>query len=407
METGRAPYEALEDGIYIQKHSRAGSSGAPGMSTGTLELSEACVYGALRDFIGQEVLDGDERGLDSDTPLLEWGVIDSLTMVNLLTFIEDCWGIRIADHDVKPERFSNLAAMTAFVLAQQRSDRGDRNDGSEPTLHEGQIRALEIYGIRRDWAEVGAARLHYLSVAGEGPAWVMLPALGNPATSWGNMLRTMADEKTAIALDLPGFGLSVADSEMPTFTDHLDLVEHALARIADRPVVLVGNSAGSMIAVELAKRMPERVHALVVTSFGAIADPVTWWAGVQELGSDPERFLREAYYHPPTLSSKLKRLLVETLSRPAYQSFLDDHALAAMPTLFDGLRVPVLFVSGQNDRIIPPAAVAAAHARVPGARLEWLARCGHFPHAERPQELLHLIQLFLDSIPRAHNRLGG
>ena len=66
-----------------------------------------------------------------------------------------------------------------------------------------------------------------------------------------------------------------------------------------------------------------------------------------------------------------------------------------MLTAFDGLTVPTLFVAGERDQIIPAAAVEAAVRRVPDARLEWLARCGHFPPIEQSEELLYTIRSFL------------
>jgi pimeloyl-ACP methyl ester carboxylesterase len=66
-----------------------------------------------------------------------------------------------------------------------------------------------------------------------------------------------------------------------------------------------------------------------------------------------------------------------------------------------------MFVCGEEDRIVPRSAVAAALAAVPDARVEWLARCGHFPQAERPQELLALVQVFLASLPAVGTTSGG
>ena len=35
---------------------------------------------------------------------------------------------------------------------------------------------------------------------------------------------------------------------------------------------------------------------------------------------------------------------------------------------------------------------------VPGARIEWLARCGHFPPSEQPEELVFFIRSFLKKL---------
>lgn len=171
-----------------------------------------------------------------------------------------------------------------------------------------------------------------------------------------------------------------------------------IERLTRGPIVLFGHSAGAMLAATVARKLPGRVHAMVIASFGAIADPVGWWSSLLESSQDPDCFLKRAYYTPPALGPTLRRLLQEALGNPAYHSFLDAAALASMPTLFDGLRVPTLFVCGEEDRVIPRAAVEKAVASIPGSRIEWLARCGHFPQAERPQELVTLAHVFLASL---------
>jgi acyl carrier protein len=75
------------------------------------EISEA-----LKGFIIDEILHGDGADLDEDTPLLEWGVIDSLAMVALLGFIQKTFGVRVPDAEVVPRNFHSIAAMQRLVV---------------------------------------------------------------------------------------------------------------------------------------------------------------------------------------------------------------------------------------------------------------------------------------------------
>jgi 2-hydroxymuconate-semialdehyde hydrolase len=363
-----------------------------------MELTESSVFDGLRAYVAENVLRGEDSGLDGDTPLLEWGVIDSLAMVGLLTFIEESWRIRIPDDEVKPDNFVDLNALTRSVLRL----RGSTSEGAgQVNLHEPPIRSLEPYGVTRTLVDVPGGALHALQCKGDGPTWVLLPALGNPASSWGILLRNIAGECNALALDLAGFGLTTSPNPAPTFADQLALVLAGIERLTRGPLVLFGHSAGAMLAATVARKLPGRVHAMVIASFGAIADPAGWWSSLLESSQDPDCFLKRAYYTPPALGPMLRRLLQEALGNPAYHSFLDAPALAAMPGLFEGLRVPTLFVCGEEDRVIPRGAVERAVAAIPGSRIEWLARCGHFPQAERPQELVTLAHVFLASLTPA------
>lgn len=70
---------------------------------------------ALRDYVIATHLDGDGDDLDADTPLLEWGVIDSIGMVDLLSFIETELGAKVGPDDVMPQHFASLRRIAELV----------------------------------------------------------------------------------------------------------------------------------------------------------------------------------------------------------------------------------------------------------------------------------------------------
>ncbi|HEX8439143.1 acyl carrier protein [Archangium sp.] len=69
----------------------------------------------LRAFIIREFLDGQDSGLDATTPLLEWGIINSFSMMQLIQFVETRFGIRIPPGDLVPRNFQNLQALTQLL----------------------------------------------------------------------------------------------------------------------------------------------------------------------------------------------------------------------------------------------------------------------------------------------------
>jgi len=56
--------------------------------------------------------------------------------------------------------------------------------------------------------------------------------------------------------------------------------------------------------------------------------------------------------------------------------------------------VKVLIVHGENDAIVPVTNSLALVDRIPNARLEIVARCGHMPHEESPQDFIRIVQSF-------------
>lgn len=76
----------------------------------------------LRLYITEQFLDGDDSDLEDDSPLLEWGVIDSVGMFALLDHIKKEFAIEVPDREVSPRNFHSIAVLQALItrlLAEQ------------------------------------------------------------------------------------------------------------------------------------------------------------------------------------------------------------------------------------------------------------------------------------------------
>ncbi|MBX2856872.1 MAG: alpha/beta fold hydrolase [Rhodobacteraceae bacterium] len=360
-----------------------------------MELAAADISSELTDFTNHDILHGQGQDLTPDTPLLELGILDSLSMVSLLAFIEERYGVKIAEEEIAPKHFSDLQAVTTLILTHTQNQEA----GARPADELRQLVSLQqSYGLRSVEVETPGRRHHMLQSDGAEPMWLLLPALGNPSTSWAPVMRALSGEQRSVALDFGGFGLSEYKGEAPSYIDHVEATLAVLDQLTAAPVVLVASSAGAMVAVEIARRRPDKIHALVVTGFGLIADPDSWWRELRSLSVSPEKFMEAAYYSPPPLTPVLRRILAGVLARPAYYSFLDQGGLEAMRASFDDIQTPTLFVAGEADRIIGRQAVEDACARIDGACVSWIARCGHFPPVERPEPFLWYVRDFLQSL---------
>ena len=80
------------------------------------EWSGAEIERELRAFIAEELFYGPDQGaLANDQPLQESGVIDSMGMLRLVTFIEETFGIEVLDGEVVPEHFATLGGIISFI----------------------------------------------------------------------------------------------------------------------------------------------------------------------------------------------------------------------------------------------------------------------------------------------------
>ena len=76
------------------------------------------VESAVREFARGRLGDG-AADLSPDASLLTSGLIDSVGIVELVSFLEGRFGIRIDDEDLVPEHFDSIAAIERFIDAKR------------------------------------------------------------------------------------------------------------------------------------------------------------------------------------------------------------------------------------------------------------------------------------------------
>ena len=79
----------------------------------------------IKDYILREFLsDETDLMLDSDLPLIQQGIVDSLGILQLVSFIEEEFNIKIAPEDVVLENFAMVNAIKKLVIAKLPSAQG-------------------------------------------------------------------------------------------------------------------------------------------------------------------------------------------------------------------------------------------------------------------------------------------
>lgn len=69
----------------------------------------------IRTFIVENFLFGNADGLKDDTSFLEEGIIDSTGVLELVTFLEEEFNIKVADDDLVPENLDSINNVTAYL----------------------------------------------------------------------------------------------------------------------------------------------------------------------------------------------------------------------------------------------------------------------------------------------------
>jgi 3-oxoadipate enol-lactonase len=249
---------------------------------------------------------------------------------------------------------------------------------------------------------------------GDGPPLVFLHPLSMNRYAWTHQVFAFARNHRVVVLDLRGHGLSdkpargYAIREMAL--DVRAVLDHAEVEIA----VLVGNSAGAMVAVQMALDAPERVGGMVLVSCATHLAP---WVPAAVLEAYDARF--EAAFDFMTqgaTSTETKRERPEVaafladvyrakgnFSREVFLSCIQDAGGVFRWNVTDRLehiRHPALVVAGQEDQTMPLDAVRGLAQRLPHGTFKVIRDVGHYYPLEHPGDFNDDLREFLAQLRR-------
>jgi acyl carrier protein len=69
----------------------------------------------VRAFIVENFLFGNEDGLKDDSSFLDEGIIDSTGILELVSFLEEEFGIAVEDEELIPENLDSIGNVTAYL----------------------------------------------------------------------------------------------------------------------------------------------------------------------------------------------------------------------------------------------------------------------------------------------------
>ncbi|MBB4918281.1 acyl carrier protein [Streptosporangium saharense] len=74
------------------------------------------VSDVLRKYLQERILDTSDVEIEPETPLLEWGILNSLTTTRLVGFIREQYGIEIPMEEMVGGNFKDLRSISALVV---------------------------------------------------------------------------------------------------------------------------------------------------------------------------------------------------------------------------------------------------------------------------------------------------
>jgi pimeloyl-ACP methyl ester carboxylesterase len=263
------------------------------------------------------------------------------------------------------------------------------------------------------------------------PPFLLVHGFGAAIGHWRHNIEALSQHAPVYAIDLLGYGHSQKAATgygVPLWCDQL---EAFWQQFLQTPVVLVGNSLGSLVSLNFTAAHPDWVADLILLNLPdasvlqakwpkglqvAIAhvsklfSPMNQWV-VQSCTAPwifnpffnwirhPSRirfWAKQAYTNPTCVDQEL----VDILGQPPYDLGA-ARALVAMTrspqaaqsatTLLPQLNLPILLVWGKDDRLVPASLAPMFKAYNSRLKVVELERVGHCPHDECPNVINRMI----------------
>lgn len=275
--------------------------------------------------------------------------------------------------------------------------------------------SVRVHGTRISYREAGPA---------DGPLVLLIHGVASQSATWEAALPFLGRQEVhVLAPDLPGHGSSEPGHGDYSLGGFATLLRDLLLTLDLGPATLVGHSMGGGIALQVAHQFPEISQRLVLVASGG-------------LGTEAHPLLRAAsapgaeFVLPLIMNQRVVwamtrarrawerrgRMPVGLLSESAMRNYgalstpqgrriflatvrsVINHTgqrVTAVGRLHLTSHLPTLLITCADDPAIPRSHTEAAHAELPGSRLEVLPGRSHRPHQRDPERFAEVLADFV------------
>jgi 3-oxoadipate enol-lactonase len=250
----------------------------------------------------------------------------------------------------------------------------------------------------------------YLEDTGRGTPILAVHGLGGGAWFFTGLARRLAADFRVISIDLPGTGRSAAPPGRISMAAWVADIEDVVLHRAGEPVVLLGHSMGTIVALQAANAWPGSIRASVFVGGLPEARPeikerlalraeTVARHGLQGTGAAvaSANFAAATLERQPELVGMFERLF-DAQDPETYVRCCRILIGASASGLQDHVQVPCYSISGSEDEYAPPDLVTEFVRQLPDGGQDVLQDCGHFPFLEQPDAFTAALRRFLERV---------
>ncbi len=232
--------------------------------------------------------------------------------------------------------------------------------------------------------------IHY-AVQGKGePALVFIHCWSCNRHLWDNQVAEFSKTHLVVTIDLPGHGESGLERKNWTVESFGDDVKTVVTKLNLKRVVLIGSSMGGPIALEAARRMPDRVVGIVpVDTLQNVESKLTpeqlegvFKAMEADYKGASASLMNQFFFSPSTPAAVKERVLADIASRPpetAIAILKGIFAYDAAPALKE-TKVPIRAINSDRN----PTSLEVNRKYAPQFDVVLIKGTGHYPMLEDP-----------------------
>lgn len=239
---------------------------------------------------------------------------------------------------------------------------------------------------------------------------IFIHGAGDSSTVWSRQIQSFFEKHRVLAIDLPGHGARLAEHGHDRHEENAEEVRRLMERAGIAKAVVAGHSMGGGVALTLALNHPERVSALVLVATGARLKmrPDFLESAARTAAEFGHR--KPSHTHiipaaqmvhpdiPASVVAALEAMIGDASAQATSGDFQANNSFDVMARLSE-IHVPTLVIGGDADKMAPEKFCRFLADNIPGARLEMLSPCGHYPQVEQELTFNRALESFLSSLP--------
>lgn len=243
--------------------------------------------------------------------------------------------------------------------------------------------------------------LHVEQRGAGAPALVFLHYWGGSSRTWRHVVDALSPEFRTVTIDQRGWGQSDKPETGYTLTDLADDAQTVIAALELEQYILVGHSMGGKVAQLIASRRPAGLAGLALIAPATptpLHMPEDVRAGMVQAYATRESVVATVnqVLAPHGLTPDDLELVIEdslaggSVAKAAWPLAASQEDITAAVAHID---VPVIVVSGEDDRVDPPEALRRdLLPHIPQAQLLLLPGIGHLSPLEAPTDIADILR---------------